>query len=135
MWLAMSVPTYAGQSELLEGIRSVHGLAAERLERVAIRLLDGFFAGGSEVVSRRNAIIDVCQQMGVGGPDRRVAARLLAEAWQVLELNGLICRDPDQTPGEWWFLTRGGRDFMKRRDREAGLALPWIRPEDRPDPT
>lgn len=110
-----------GLAEIFQRIRSDKGLAAEPLDRLAAGILEEFFGGDADTVSRRNAIIEVSQRLGLAGPSRRSAARVLAEAWQYLENRGLICRDPDQTQGEWWFLTRAGRDFLESADNDIAL--------------
>jgi hypothetical protein len=107
--------------KVLQGVRTPQGLAAEPVEDLATGLLSEFFADEPDVVSRRNAINAVCQRLGLGGPGRRAAARLLAEAWQLLENNSLICRDPDQAQGDWWFLTRAGRRLLDSQDQELSL--------------
>lgn len=105
-----------GLREVLEGVRTAQGLAAEPVERLAWGLLVEFFPPDADVVSRRNAINEISQRLGLGGPSRRAASRTLAEGWQLLENRGLICRDPDQTQGDWWFLTRAGRAIQERDD-------------------
>ena len=50
-----------------------------------------------------------------------MASRILAEGWQLLENHGLICRDPDQSQGDWWFLTRAGDRILQASDQEVAL--------------
>ena len=113
--------TRTGLGKVIEGVRSAEGLAAEPVNALAVGLLVDFFADESDVVSRRNAINEVCQRLGLGGPSRRSASRILAEAWQLLENQGLICRDPNQSQGDWWFLTRAGRQLLHGGDEELIL--------------
>jgi hypothetical protein len=108
-----------GLREVLKGVRTAQGLAAEPLQRLAWGLLVEFFARETDAVSRRNTIIEVSQRLGLGGPDRRAASRTLAEGWQLLENQGLICRDPEQLQGDWWFLTRAGRSALEREDLDV----------------
>src|SRR4051794_22416245 len=103
------MPPQSALSKALDGVRTAQGLAAEPIEDLAVGLLTEFFDKEPDSVSRRNTINAVSQRLGLGGPSRRHGSRILAEAWQLLEINGLICRDPEQTQGDWWFLTRAGR--------------------------
>jgi hypothetical protein len=95
---------------MIDRARRAHGLGEQPVEHLAATLLRGFFADATDgSVSRRNAINAVCRSLGAAGRERATVARLYAEGWQLLELAGLICRDPEQPQGDWWFLTRAGR--------------------------
>lgn len=119
MCLAVTMPRVP-LSMIVQGVRSAQGLAAQSVEDLALGLLSEFSVR-DDVISRRNTINAVCQQLGLGGPSRRAASRVLAESWQLLEHRGLICRDPDQTQGDWWFLTRAGQAFLAEEDAEIAL--------------
>jgi hypothetical protein len=115
------VAAHGGLAKTLEGVRTAQGLAGEPVEELAAGLLAEFFGHGSDTVSRRNAINAVTQRLGLGGPGRLMASRILAEGWQLLENHGLICRDPDQSQGDWWFLTRAGDRILQASDQEVAL--------------
>lgn len=114
---------YAGHS--LESQQRVRGLLAAPLDQLAVSLLSEYIAPANpESVSRINVIATVCQRLGVGGPERIATGRLVAEGWQLLERRGLICRDPEQKQGDWWFLTRAGETALGRPDLGSFLQEP-----------
>ena len=90
----------------------------ESLLDLAESLLKGSFTG-DESVSRVNVINS---RAGVGhaiAPQRR----RVAEAWQLLERAGLICREPDGRQGDLWFLTGAGRTALSGGDVEGSIIL------------
>jgi hypothetical protein len=46
------------------------------------------------------------------GAERTRLLRRLAESWQMLEISGSVCRDPEAAQGTWWFLTARGRSLL-----------------------
>lgn len=96
-------------SDAIKATQPKNALLKRSAEEIAVVLLRASFVEGPETsVSQRNAINRITQQLGLGGRDRRTAARVLAEGWQCLANAGLICPDPEPTHGDWWFLTRRG---------------------------
>lgn len=70
----------------------------------------------SERVSRGNVLRGVA---GIGelSPDLRTPLmRRLAEAWQLLELTGCVCNDPEETHSDWWFATAASSRLLSASD-------------------
>lgn len=112
-------------------------LKADLLER-AVLLLQRSFANPEESASCRSAALAIAAGAGVTGPagmilgasavvggsnaDPRVL-RLVSEAWHILESARLICRDLEQTSGDWWYLTGAGRQAQASSDPEGEIRL------------
>lgn len=115
--------TNTGLAGVLDQHRGKNALLKQFADEVAVDLFFAFFATSSgESISRRNAITRTTQQLGLGGPERREAARVLAEGWQVLANAGVVCPDPEQQ-GDWWFLTRLGTQLIQVSPDEVRLQL------------
>lgn len=95
----------------------VHHTAS--LAETAEWLLTRAFAGADDSVSRLNTLNSLAGQ----GRDQRPARLRLAEAWQLLERASLICRDPDQHQGDWWFLTGAGQAALRGGDVQGSIML------------
>jgi hypothetical protein len=82
-------------------------------------LREVFEQAGDQSVSRHNEL----QRLG-GGPGRFALAerRRWAEAWQLLERAGFICRDPDER-SSGWFLTGAGKQALAGGDITGALML------------
>lgn len=64
----------------------------------------------------------------IGGPGhaRHGERRLWAEAWQMLERGGLICKEPDARDSDVWFLTSAGRAALVHGDIIGSLQLAGV---------
>jgi hypothetical protein len=107
-------------------LNSVHGgsrtpSTVDRAERILPEL---FGSAGDEAVSRHSAL----QRLG-GGPGRRTLAerRRWAEAWQLLERAGLICREPDESRRDW-FLTGAGKQALAGGDIAGAIMQAHVNP-------
>jgi hypothetical protein len=87
------------------------GLAGIEL---AEHILRTFFAPGpDDSVSRINTINALAGTGRAQQPYRRTCA----DAWQILQRAGLVCREPDPpSDGDWWFLTTPGRSALSSGD-------------------
>jgi hypothetical protein len=106
---------------------------ATLLDRAAL-LLTSNFGKPLQAESRLNAAIAIASslspQSGIisggvvsGGRESRIRAlRSVAEAWQVLERAGLVCRDLDQSQGDWWLLTESGEAARMSDDVPAAIS-------------
>jgi hypothetical protein len=74
--------------------------------------------------SRHNTLLG----RGGGGQPGLEKRQRWAEAWQLLERAGLICRSPDESPGTDWFLTASGRTALSGGDIMGSIELSGIRP-------
>ncbi len=89
------------------------------LVETAEQLLTRAFVRADDSVSRLNMLNSLAGQ----GRDQRPARLRFAEAWQLLERAGLICRDPDQHQGDWWFLTGAGKAALRGGDVQGSIML------------
>lgn len=103
-------------------------VAATLLERATVLLVTAF-GSSAESVSRINTANHVANialgdrgpivmagQMPGGRVSRDAVFRAVSEAWQVLELAGLVCRDLMQSQGDWWLLTAAGERVRNAAD-------------------
>lgn len=89
----------------------------------AERLLREDF-GRAGMVSRINTLL----QRGGNGHAALGERQLWAEAWQLLERAGMICRSPDEQRGTDWFLTASGRSALTGGDVRGSIELSGVRP-------
>ena len=79
-----------------------------REDRAEIILRQQFV--GSDTVSRVNAI----NALAGLGQAALPARRQWAEAWQLLQRAGFICREPEAPKdGDWWFITASGASSLQ----------------------
>ena len=79
-----------------------------------------FWTKPDESVSRVNTINEVAGTGRSQLPYRRTCA----DAWQMLQRAGLICREPEPPrDGDWWFLTNAGRQAVTSGDVMGALVI------------
>ncbi len=114
-------------------VDAVQLMNATAIDR-AILLLKRASAEPEQPISRRDVAVAIASAAGIGGtggtilgatvvggrnaPDPRVL-RLVSEAWQILESARLVCRDLEQSSGDWWNLTGAGRQARDSSDPEG----------------
>lgn len=96
----------------------MHVTRSESLPELAESLLRREMSQ-SDSVSRINVLNGRAGTANAQRPERL----RLAEAWQLLERAGLICRDPDDHQGDWWFVTGAGRAALSGGDVQGAILL------------
>jgi hypothetical protein len=88
---------------------------------LAEHLLRTFFANDpDESVSRINTINALAGTGATQQPYRRTCA----DAWQILQRAGLVCREPaPPRDGDWWFLTNSGRSALSSGDIRGSIMI------------
>jgi hypothetical protein len=93
-----------------------------KVERAERLLREVFAAAGEESVGRHNELL----RLGAPGHLALLERRRWAEAWQLLERAGLICREPDETSNRW-FLTGQGRQALSGGDIAGAIMLAGVK--------
>lgn len=95
-----------------------NGLSGTEL---AEHILRKFFAANpDESVSRSNTINAIAGTGRAQLPYRRTCA----DAWQILQRAGLVCREPEPPrEGDWWFLTNAGRSALSSGDIQGSIMI------------
>jgi hypothetical protein len=96
---------------------------ATTIERAEQVLRELFEPSPEEAVSRHNALLRLGGGVGTATlPERR----RWAEAWQLLERGGLICREPNSRRDDW-FLTGAGKQALAGGDVAGALLVAGVR--------
>ena len=93
---------------------------------LAIALLrEAFAAAPTDTESRHNLFNELTGQLE--RTSRIATVRRLAEAWQLLEQGGIVCRDP-LGRGDDFFVTRAGASLLTSSDPVQALLQARPRP-------
>jgi len=90
-------------------------------EDIAPLLLEYLNQGPGRQLSRYNFTLHGSELAQYAGQRYDEIARAVAEAWMVLEREGLLAPEPGQSSGAWAFITRRGKTLQSRTDFQAYL--------------
>ncbi len=88
-------------------------------EDIAPLLLEYLSQGSGRQLNRYNFTLQGGEVGHYAGTQYEEVARVVTEAWMVLEREGLLAPEPGQHSGEWRFITRRGLSLKDRTDFEV----------------
>ncbi len=88
-------------------------------EDIAPLLLEYLNQGSGRQLNRYNFTLQGSELGQYAGARYDEIARVVTEAWMVLEREGLLAPEPGQSQGDWRFVTRRGKSLQSRTDFEA----------------
>jgi hypothetical protein len=100
-----------GGADAIPDLSDRRQVADATLEGLAIALLLAAFEHDPDDSASRLNVLNAATA-DLSREVRTPLLRKLAAGWQLLEHAKLVCRDPEQSRGDWWFLTGAGRGLL-----------------------